>query len=80
MLFAEALIHATAPVRGDRQRVVMIGAYGPMMSQVHLGMEPSDTFVEQLPEKFKPLITGSDKWDWDERLRTLGMPAAKPPP
>ena len=80
LLFAESLIHATAPVRSDRQRIVIIGGYGPMMSQVHLGMEPSDEFVAQLPDKFKTLITGSDKWDWDERLRTLGMPSAKPPP
>ena len=49
------------------------------MSQVHLGMEPSDEFVAQLPEKFKTLITGSDKWDWDERLRTLDMRAAEHP-
>ncbi len=80
LLFAEALIHATAPVRSDRQRVVIIGGYGPMMSQVHLGMEPSDAFLEQLPQKFKKLITGSDKWNWDERLRTLDMPSAHPPP
>jgi hypothetical protein len=79
LLFAEALIHATGQIRSNRERVVVIGGYAPMMCQPWRGQEPSDEIVQQTPDPLKPLITGSEKWNWKRRLRTLHSPAANGP-
>ncbi|MCB0091530.1 MAG: phytanoyl-CoA dioxygenase family protein [Caldilineaceae bacterium] len=73
LLFGEALIHATGQIRSDRERAIIIGGYTPTMFQAWNGQEPSAEFVAQTPAALKPLISGSDKWRWQPRFRTLGM-------
>lgn len=77
LLFGEALVHATGQLRSDKERVIIIGGYTPPMFQAWNGQEPSAAFVENIPEVFRPLISGSDKWHWEKRFRTLEMPVAK---
>lgn len=73
LLFGEALIHATGRIRSDRERVIIIGGYTPPMFQAWNGQEPSADFVAQTPEPLRPLVSGSDKWHWKPRFRTLAM-------
>ena len=75
LLFGEALIHATGQIRSDRERCIVIGGYTPTMFQAWNGQEPSAEFVEQTPDHLKPLISGSHKWRWQQRRRTLATPA-----
>ena len=76
-LFGEALIHATGQIRSDRERCIVIGGYTPPMFQAWNGQEPSESFVAQTPTELKPLISGSDKWHWQQRRRSLDMPVGK---
>ena len=76
LLFGEALIHATGQIRSDRERVIVIGGYTPPMFQAWNGQEPSAEFIAQTPESLKPLLSGSDKWSWQQRRRRLDMPVA----
>ena len=76
LLFGEALIHATGQICSDRERVIVIGGYTPPMFQAWNGQEPSAEFVAQTPEHLVPLISGSDKWGWQQRRRSLDMPVA----
>lgn len=73
LLFAESLIHATGQLRSDRERAIIIGGYTPPMFQAWNGQEPSPEFVAQVPEPHKALVSGSDKWNWTQRFRSLGM-------
>jgi hypothetical protein len=73
LLFAESLIHATGQVRSDRERVILIGGYTPPMFRAWPGQEPSKEFIDSLPEVFKPLIAGSESWNWKQRYRSLEM-------
>ena len=75
LLFGEALIHATGQIRSERERCIVIGGYTPTMFQAWNGQEPSAEFVEQTPDHLKPLISGSHKWRWQQRRRTLATPA-----
>ncbi len=75
LLFGEALIHATGQIRSERERCIVIGGYTPTMFQAWNGQEPSADFVAQTPDHLKPLISGSDKWHWQQRRRSLDMPA-----
>jgi len=75
LLFGEALIHATGRIRSDRERVIMIGGYTPPMFQAWHGQEPSADFIAQTPEAYQPLVSGSDRWHWQRRFRTLAMQA-----
>jgi len=77
LLFGESLIHATGALRSDRERVIIIGGYTPTMFQAWNGEEPSATFVEQAPEALKALLSGSEKWHWQRRLRRLDMTTEK---
>lgn len=72
LLFGEALVHATGRIRSDRERVIIIGGYTPPMFQAWNGQEPSAEFVARTPEPLKALVSGSDKWHWERRVRTLG--------
>ena len=74
-LFGEALVHATGHVLSDRERVIVFAGYTPPMFQAWNGQEPSPGFVERVPEEHRPLISGSDKWRWQRRHRTLDQPA-----
>ena len=69
LLFAESLIHATGILRSDRERVVIIGGYTPTMFQVWPGQEPSAEFVAGVPEHLRPLVSGSDSWNWRRKCR-----------
>lgn len=74
LLFAESLIHATGQLRTDRERTIIMGVYAPSMFQAWNGYQPSPAFLEGLPERLKPLLSGSDGWeDWKARGRTLDM-------
>lgn len=78
LLFGEALIHATGHLRSDRERVIVIGGYTPTMFQAWNGQEPSAEFVEtQVEARHKALISGSEKWQWQQRHRSLGTPRAE---
>ena len=77
LLFGEALIHATGQIRSDRERVIVIGGYTPTMFQAWNGQEPSAEFIAQTPDHLKPLISGSDRWSWQQRHRSLDTPAAQ---
>ena len=79
LLFGEALIHAAGQIRSDRERCIVIGGYTPTMFQAWNGQEPSAEFVEQTPDHLKPLISGSQKWRWQRRCRTLDTPAEDVP-
>ena len=72
LLFGEALIHATGRIRSDRERVIVIGGYTPPMFQAWNGQEPTAEFVERTPEPLKAFVSGSDKWHWQRRCRSLG--------
>ena len=75
LFFSESLIHATGHIRSERERAIIISGYTPTMFQAWNGQEPSPEFVEQIPESLRPLISGSDKWSWKQRYRSLNMPA-----
>lgn len=78
MLFGEALIHATGRITSDRERAIVIGGYTPTMFQAWNGQEPSAEFLaNSVQPKHKALISGSDRWSWEQRHRTLGTPAAQ---
>ena len=79
LLFGEALIHATGQIRSDRERCIVIGGYTPTMFQAWNGQEPSAEFVEQTPDHLKPLISGSHRWRWQQRRRSLATPAEDMP-
>ena len=77
LLFGEALIHATGHITSDRERCIVIGGYTPTMFQAWNGQEPSREFVERSVEpRHRALISGSDKWQWQQRRRSLGEPVA----
>jgi len=70
LLFAESLIHASGILRSDRERCIIIGGYTPPMFKVWPGQEPSDEFVASLPEEVRPLISGSESWNWRRKCRS----------
>jgi hypothetical protein len=74
LLFAESLVHATGQLRSDKERVIIIGGYTPPMFRAWPGQEPSQEFIDTLPEVYKPLIAGSESWNWKQRYRALEMP------
>jgi len=76
LLFAESLIHATGQLRSDKERVIIIGGYTPPMFRAWPGQEPSQEFINSLPEAFKPLIGATESWNWQQRYRSLDMPVA----
>lgn len=77
LLFGEALIHATGHIRSERERVIVIGGYTPTMFQAWNGQEPSAEFLtNSVQPRHKALISGSDRWSWAQRHRTLGTQAA----
>ena len=76
LLFAESLIHATGQLRSDKERMIIIGGYTPPMFRAWPGQEPSQAFIDSLPDVYKPLIGATASWHWQQRYRTLDMPAA----
>lgn len=64
LLFAESLVHSTTAIRSDRERVILVSGYTPPMFQEWQGNEISPEFAATLPDDIRPLLTGSDKWNW----------------
>ena len=71
LLFGEALVHATGQRRSDGERAIIIAGYTPTHYQPWDGNEPSAAFVERIPEPLRPLISGSDGWNRQDRFRRL---------
>ena len=67
LLFPESLIHSSTAIRGDRERVILVAGYTPPMLREWTGNEISPAFVAGLPEEIRPLISGSDSWNWRRR-------------
>ena len=63
-------------IRSNRDRVLILGGYTPTMFQTWNGYEPDPDFVPSAPEQFQPLLTGSARYGWERRLRTLETPPA----
>lgn len=76
LLFAESLIHATGQLRSDKERTIIIGGYTPPMFRAWPGQEPSQAFIDTLPEVYKPLIAATESWHWQQRYRSLDMTPA----
>lgn len=64
LLFPESLIHSTTAIRSERERVILVSGYTPTMFQEWQGNEISPEFAATLPDAIRPLVTGSDKWNW----------------
>jgi phytanoyl-CoA dioxygenase PhyH len=64
LLFPESLIHSTTEILGDRERVILVSGYTPTMVREWMRNEISPEFVATLPEEIRPLISGSDNWNW----------------
>jgi hypothetical protein len=64
LLFPESLVHSTTAIRSDRERMIMVAGYTPPMVREWMGNEISPEFIETLPEAIRPLISGSDNWNW----------------
>jgi ectoine hydroxylase-related dioxygenase (phytanoyl-CoA dioxygenase family) len=64
LLFPESLVHSTTAIRSDNERVILVCGYTPPMMREWPGNEISPEFVAALPEEIRPLISGSDSWDW----------------
>ena len=79
LLFGESLIHATGQRRSDGERVIIVAGYTPTHFQAWPGQEPSAEFVQGLPERLKPFISGSASWHREFRFRKLAD-AAEPWP
>ena len=67
LLFSESLIHSTTQIISDTERVILVTGYTPPMLREWPGNEVSLQFVESLPEHLRPLVSGSDSWDWRRR-------------
>ncbi len=74
LLFFESLIHSSGIIQSNRDRVLIIGGYTPTMFQTWKGYEPDPEFVQSAPEEFQPLLTGSARYRWERKLRSLEMP------
>ena len=74
LLFTESLIHATGRRRNEGDRVMIVAGYTPTQFQPWNGNEPSEQFIDTLPDSIKPLISGSDGWKRNHRFRKLGDP------
>lgn len=72
VVFSESTVHATGPIRSDRERVVISGVYTPTMYRGWDGIEPSDDAVSAIPASLRPFVTGNMGWRWTNRYRTLG--------
>lgn len=64
LLFAESALHSTTEILSDRERVILTSGYTAPMFRMESGNFIRREFVETLPEKFKPVISGSERWRW----------------
>lgn len=75
LLFSESLIHATGPLRSDRERAIIICGYGTRLFPYWDGGTLSDEFVAQIPPELETLFHGKANWMPGARYRTLAEPA-----
>ena len=72
LVFCETLLHATAPITSDNERMIMITGYQPWNHRTNTVRELSDSFKKSIPEELEKLVLGSDL-NPRLRRRTLGM-------
>ena len=75
LLFCETLVHATGPIRSDRERIIVITGYGSTMFPYWDHGELSPGFRERIPEQLKVLFEGKQVWTRGARYRHLATPA-----
>ena len=75
LLFCETLVHATGPIRSDRERIIIITGYGSTMFPYWDFGELSPGFRERIPEQLKVLFEGKQVWTRGARYRHLATPA-----
>ena len=75
LLFCETLVHATGPIRSDRERIIIITGYGSTMFPYWDYGELSPGFRERIPEQLKVLFEGKQVWTRGARYRDLATPA-----
>lgn len=71
MLFAETLIHGGQPVRSDRERHIIITAYGARMYPYWDPGGFSEKFLASVPENLKTLFESTAIWKRAPRYRKL---------
>ena len=64
LLFSESLIHSTTAILSDNERAIIVSGYTPPMFRPWDGNEISPEFIETVPEDIRPIIYGSDNWNW----------------
>ena len=69
LLFGESLIHSTTQIKSCTERVILVAGYTPPMLREWMGNEVSPEFIETLPEVLRPLISGSDNWNWKRHYK-----------
>ena len=74
LLFCETLIHATGQIRGDRERVIIIGGFGAAMMPWWDGPPACESFGDQIPARLNTLFNGKAHWTRAPRYRTLAEP------
>ena len=75
LLFCEALIHASGPIRSDNERLIIITGYGSTLFPYWSRGQLSEDFKRQIPENLKILLEGRASHRRGIRYRTLSMPA-----
>ena len=75
LLFCETLVHATGPVRSNRERIIIITGYGSTMFPYWDYGDLSPGFRERIPEQLKVLFEGKQVWTRGARYRDLATPA-----
>lgn len=74
MLFYESTIHASGPIRSDRDRVYIVTGYSAPMYQPWHEYDPDPEWIESLPQPYRPFVSGSNRWLWKPRIRNLTDP------
>lgn len=75
LLFSETLVHATGPIRSDKERMIIITGYGPTKFPYWDYGELSPKFNDRIPEQLKVLFHGKAYWGRGPRYRDLATPA-----
>jgi ectoine hydroxylase-related dioxygenase (phytanoyl-CoA dioxygenase family) len=77
LLFFESTIHSSGVLRSDHDRLLIVAGYTPTMFQAFEGYDPEPSFLEQTPDEFRPLLTGSRRYGRlkAEKTRKLSQPA-----
>jgi len=74
LLFAETLIHGTGQIRSDNERTIMICGYSARLFPYWDNAPISEEFLQRVPEKLKPLFTGTAHWTRNPKYRNFADP------